>query len=116
MYDDIRVLYKLPVGGSQTEFQTKDTESQFCDQYELREDGTLWRHAYDSRFDPTKMNAFGVMGVLCCDNLRWEPELHNGELRFYTTIGEDGWLEYLAWMVEGKVKELLLIEHKEPTR
>ena len=46
MYDNLRVKYPLPVA-QHGDYQTKDTQAQFCDLYELREDGTLWRECYD---------------------------------------------------------------------
>jgi hypothetical protein len=104
MFDDLRVLYPLPFGGRDTEFQTKDTHAQFCDQYELREDGTLWREAYDGGIGEHRTN------------IRWEQEVWTGKLCFYTPIGTDGWLEYIALMREGKLITLDLVEHKLPTR
>ena len=114
LYDELRVLYPLPVGGRDTDFQTKDTDAQFCDRYELREDGTLWHHTYDAvvgdREDaPWEITIYGI-------NYRWEQEALTGALRFYASIGEDGWLEYVAWMVDGVLKDLQLVEHNLPTR
>ncbi len=103
MFDDLRVLYPLPIGGPETEFQTKDTHAQFCETYELREDGTLWFYA--PLGDPWTTS-----------EREWRQEIWSGPLSFYTSIGEDGWLEYVALMREGKVITIDLVEHKLPTR
>ncbi len=113
-YDELRVLYPLPVGGKDVEFQTKSTRAMFCDQYELRDEGTLWHHAYDSEVEQSADNPLGF--VMRCSNHRWEREAWTGALRFYASIGEDGWLEYAAWMVDGVLRDLQLLEHKLPTR
>lgn len=44
MFDYVICNYPLPDGedGSGREFQTKDTDSQYLDRYEIRADGTLW--------------------------------------------------------------------------
>lgn len=104
MFDYLRVLYPLPIGGRDEEFQTKDTDRQWCDQYELREDGTLWRLAYDGN------------GLSECTNERWEMEPMTGPLVFYTSIGTNGWLEYRAMMEAGMLTDLQLVEHILPTR
>jgi len=104
MYDNLRVKYPLPVT-QHGDYQTKDTQAQFCDLYELREDGTLWRECYDG-------TGLGDDRT----NVRWEPELMRGNLVFYDSIGTDGWIEYSALMDNGKLIDLKLIEHKLPTR
>ena len=47
MYDHIRCLAPLPDGFDATgvEFQTKDTDSQYLDDYTIREDGALIYHS-----------------------------------------------------------------------
>jgi hypothetical protein len=44
MFDYIACYYPLPDGedGAGMEFQTKDTDSQYLDRYEIRADGTLF--------------------------------------------------------------------------
>ena len=103
MFDDLRVLYPLPIAQN-GDYQTKSTCAQFCDLYELREDGTLWHEAYDGGLGERRIN------------VRWEHEKWTGPLVFYDTIGTDGWIEYCAMMKDGVLQSLTLVEHRLPTR
>lgn len=89
MFDYVRCLYSLPDGedGAALEFQTKDTDAQMLDQYEIRSDGTLWHEAYETE-DRSDPNAEGLMkfaGMMTRINQRWEPVAFHGDLNFYTS-------------------------------
>ena len=115
MYDNILCKYPIDVEDidikiSDLTFQSKDTEAQFLDNYEIREDGTLWHETYDieDRSDP---NAEGIMKLLGCMtriNQRWEQVNTTGEIVFYTSTGEnrDQWLEFSAYFVDGKLNQI----------
>lgn len=103
MYDELRVKYPLPIA-QHADFHTKDTITQFCDLYELREDGTLWHEAYDGGIGEPRTN------------VRWEQEKWTGPLTFYYSIGTDGWIEYCAMMEDGVLKSLTMVAHTPPTR
>lgn len=105
LFDYLRCKYPLPVqGGSLDGWQTKDTPAQFCDEYEIREDGTLWHHAYDIEDAPE--GSFGFN----CTNRRWELCPHSGPLQFYDfKKNEKGWVEYCAVFKDGQMKHLELI-------
>jgi hypothetical protein len=48
MFDYLACKHQLPMKDAATrQFQTKDLEC-MMDNYEIREDGTLWREAYES--------------------------------------------------------------------
>lgn len=126
MFDDITCKYPLPVEGANAlSFQTKDTPSQFMDNYEIRDDGTLWEERYDhldkseaaawerahpGAEAPADLDRFcGSMGRT---NKRWEPLAFTGEIVFYTTLKPEGWIEFSSYFVDGKLKELHLTEHR----
>lgn len=126
MYDHLTCKYPLPlVGANERHYQTKDLEC-MLDNYEIREDGTLWHEAYDSRFEEDEKAFFGF--YIYHDNKRWEVVEYTGEVRFYDFLPSaktkaqkfsdgnsgDGWIEWSAYFHEGKLKELHLIEHREP--
>lgn len=99
LFDTITCEYPLPVAEHQDlEFQTKDLES-LLDHYTITRDGRLVRRARR-----------GLMGGPARD-VTWP--LH-GDLRFYTSIGEDDarqWIEYVARFTHGRVESIR--DHKE---
>lgn len=113
MFDYLRCQYPLPVEGANAlEFQTKDTDAQYLDLYELREDGTLWHEAYDLRTEDDESAPLGIYQYR--DNPRWEQEPITGEIRFYTSRGNGAWIEFSAYFAEGKMRELHVIADKAP--
>ncbi|KKN11261.1 hypothetical protein LCGC14_1028180 [marine sediment metagenome] len=74
MFDTLEIKYTLPWPEVQdsTEWQSKDTPTQNLDNYELREDGTLWHEAYDERWVATDDPLFG--GHYEKTNKRWEQD------------------------------------------
>lgn len=141
MFDDIKCKYPLPLKGANAlNYQTKDTPEQYCDCYEIREDGTLWHENYDTedhseagqwlRDHPGKEipDSFGMWSFVGCMtrvNKRWEQVKLTGEIRFYSmyelkdgklanVIARDGWLEWSAYFVDGKLNQLHLIENRKP--
>lgn len=107
MFDEIKCKYPLPIPGMQDRtYQTKDTPAQYLDLYEIREDGTFWHHEYDYRNDGRK------------HNYRWVQEPMTGEIRFYDFPTGDykdgGWVEFSAYFVDGKLREINTIINKSP--
>ncbi len=83
MFDELRCKYPLPVSGAnRLIYQTKDTEAQCLDLYEIRKNGTLWHQ---------------VIGI-------------NGKINFYTSLDPDGWLEFSAHFKNGITKQIDLVE------
>ena len=144
MFDDIRCKYPLPLAGANDlGYQTKDTDRQFMDLYEIREDGTLWHECYDFE-DRSKLakwkavnpgkeppkelkdDPFAFMGIMTRVNQRWEQVNVTGEIRFYTTYrivdgkmvdterSDGGWLEWSAYFVNGKLNQVHLVENRSP--
>lgn len=121
MFDYLRCHYPLPVDGANAlEFQTKDTDAQYMDKYEIREDGTLWHADYDTE-DRSDQNAEGFARLFGCAtrvNERWAFEPMTGEICFHaskTGNYQDGsWVEFSAYFVDGKLRELHVIKDKAP--
>ena len=121
MFDELRCYYPLPISGFEDRtFQTKDTPAQYLDQYEIREDGTLWHEAYDieDHSNPYLGGLDGIAGCMNRVNKRWVQEKITGEICFYGFPTGDhhdgGWVEFSAYFIDGKLKELVLIENKPP--
>lgn len=125
LFDALTCKYPLPLDGANSLlFQTKDTPAQWMDQYELRDDGTLWHESYDieDRSDkglwmkehpgetpPEKLDGFiGCMGKV---NPRWEQCLLTGEVRFghYDSKSTRS-ITFSSYFVKGQLRELHLIE------
>ncbi len=89
MYDYIHCKYPLPIeGANELEYQTKDTDEQYLDHYEIREDGTLW---------------------LQINRDEWKQDLFCGEICFYTNHENGKWIEFSAYFVDGILKHLQVI-------
>jgi hypothetical protein len=133
MFDDLKCEYPLPLAGANDlNYQTKDTNAQYLDRYEIRADGTLWHEEYETedrsklgqwveahpgQETPEELKGFGALsGLMSSVNKRWVQEQITGEICFYTTLGEKhtGWIEWSAYFVAGKLKELHLISHVLP--
>jgi hypothetical protein len=119
MFDNLKCSYPLPTNIDLKEetFQTKHTPAQWSDLYEIREDGTLWHELYDieDHSDPTKEGFARFFGCMTKVNKRWLPVTDFiGEIRFYTTLDNDTKLiEFSAYFVDGKMKELHSLGEKE---
>ena len=120
MFDELTCKYPLPVAGTNNlQYQTKSLDCEL-DNFEIREDGSLWREAYEveDRSDPNAEGLMRLVGCMTRINEHWIEWPHTGEVRFYTALGEreksgsSGWIEYVAYFVDGKLKELNLISHR----
>jgi hypothetical protein len=111
MYDTLRCKYPLPAeGANDLEYQTKSTPAQGLDEYEIREDGTLWYREYDVEWVKDEEYSF-TSSVMARMNLRWEQvEDFTAEIRFYHW--NKGRIEFSAYFVKGQLKHLELIEDR----
>lgn len=99
MFDNIR--YK------ENNYQTKDTPNQFLDNYEIRDDGTLWVEDYDAVWQEDDNSLFG--GYIEKFNVQWIPlQDFTGEIRFYRNIDEEykKWEEFSSYFIKGQLKHL----------
>jgi hypothetical protein len=100
MFDDVRCLYKMPFGDlSGEEFQTKDTNAQHLDNYEIRADGTLWHEEYDIRIEQSDDAPLGIWEHR--DNPRW---VHESEVTGSIEIYREQY-RIVFWFRNGVVKE-----------
>ena len=114
MFDYIKCGYPLPRdGANDLEYQTKDTDAQWLDNYELRADGTLWHEAYDTE-DRSDPKAEGLASLLGCEtrvNKRWEQSRMTGEVVFSAypgnTYTEGDEFRFSAYFVHGELKHLV---------
>lgn len=117
MFDYLRCEYPLPVdGANELEYQTKDTPSQFLENYKIEKDGTLSYEScrYEDRSDQTLSGIMRLAGMMTRIVEGWEKVCFTGEIRFYTTIEEDAkWIEFSSYFVDGKLKELVQIKNKD---
>jgi hypothetical protein len=116
MFDEIRCKYPLPDKRAQDlEFQTQDTEQQFMDDFEIREDGTLWHQDYttEDRSDPNEKGIFRMFGCMTRVPTVWSQVKHTGEIRFYAAGEGEKWFEFSSYFIDGKLKELVQISPKE---
>jgi hypothetical protein len=112
MFDELRCRYPLPVdGANELLYQTKSLTNAL-DQYQISEQGELSRLDYDleDRSDPTKPGLLALVGIATRVNERWVPEPLTGEVRFHGSLdgswSEQSWLEFSAYFVKGKLREL----------
>jgi hypothetical protein len=133
MFDTITCKYPLPrpdnpmelkdFNFNSTSFQTKDLENGL-DNYEIREDGSLWiRRTESERVEGDKkaksfIDRFGHMKLI---KEWWEPTKFTGVIEFYNSIGFDGevdrdsyekdyWVEFIATFVDGQITTVGLLK------
>lgn len=121
MFDDLRCKYPLPVeGANNVAYQTKDAQADpYMEQFEIREDGSIWRELYD--VEDRSDFALGIgedkfAGCMSRINKRWEPHNITGEVRFYTWDKDAGSLEFSSYFLNGQLRELHLIECSDKMR
>ena len=108
MFDDVRCLYPLRYPEVQgAAFQSKDTPAQILDQYEIRDDGTLWHEVYDTRVEQSDKAPCGFW--VHRDNVRWEQVLFSGELEIHHCEGKppETWYSFRFWFRDGVVKDVI---------
>ena len=96
------------------QFQTKDTDAQYLENYKIDADGRIWHETREYKFEPDE-NKDGLMrlvGALKTVKKEWiRLDNFRGEIRFYTDhINE--WLEFSALFDKGKVISITKINEK----
>lgn len=114
LFDSVRCNASLPIEGMEgVEWKTQDTPAQQLDQYEIREDGTLWHLAYDivDRSNPDAEGIARFAGMATRTNARWEPENLTGEI----VLHANG-CEISTYFVQGNLKFAELRQAPAATR
>ena len=133
MFDTITCKYPLPrpdnpmelkdFNFNNTSFQTKDLENSL-DDYEIREDGSLWIRRTESEYlegDKKAKSLMGRFGHMKLIKEWWEPTKFTGVIEFYNSIGfdcefdrdsceNDYWVEYISTFVDGQITTVGLLK------
>jgi hypothetical protein len=114
LFDYLRCSYPLPrPGANDLEYQTKDTNAQYMEHYEIRADGTLWHELYDTedRSAPTATGLTALLGCATRVNKRWDRDMMTGEIVFTAYPGHDysdaNCFSFSAYFVAGELKHLV---------
>jgi len=116
MFDYLRCKYPLPLDGYEDKiFQTRDTDSQFMDNYEISQEGELFLENYEieDRSDPAKEGMEKFYGMMTKVNLRWEKQKDfTGEIRFYAEALDrpSEWVEFSSYFIRGQIQSVTLIK------
>jgi hypothetical protein len=95
------------------EYQTKDTPHQYMDNYEIRDDGTLWIEKYDSKWVDEPNDWLG--GHINHFNHRWEQEkTFTGEIVFYEYDGKGTDIVISSYFVNGELKFITPLKEIRP--
>jgi hypothetical protein len=112
VFDNVKCLYPTPWPDSKEwEWQTKDTPAQYLDDYEVREDGTLWHKEYDveDHSDPHATGLKAMIGCMTRVNERWVQDRDfTGQLEIH-----DGDFSIIFWIRNGQVKDAVFYEREE---
>lgn len=114
MFDNLRCKFPLPgvmPAAGDLQFQTKSLDC-LMDDFEIREDGSLWHQQYDVRVEQTPDSFFGC--VIHQDNKRWVRVLLSGEIRFYGWQGKENSVEFLGFYWKGELREIHCLEAVGP--
>lgn len=126
MFDSIRCDFPLPARAMAQSlvYQTKDLDC-VCDNFHIREDGTLWGETYDleDHSDPNAVGFARLIGSLTHVNIQplWREDF-SGTIEFYTDYGvrnkngwAQGWLSFEAKFSKGRLVDgIRLLEDKVP--
>jgi hypothetical protein len=106
MYDYIHVECELPIEvPCEAKWQTKDTPSQFLDDYYLTAKGRLEYDDYEEEIEYNEEAPFGFY-VHRKNVHRTFCEDFTGSIRFYDEI-EGKWYEFYAFIENGKVLKIV---------
>lgn len=116
VYDDVKCYYPMPWSEVQGDtWQSKDTDEQYCGEYEIRADGTLWHHAYDGRWEEDAAAPLGMW--FNRDNPRWEQVMHNGEIEIHHYVDPPDqlacWYSIRFWFRDGVVRDAVFSKSKK---
>ena len=96
-------------------YQSKDTPSQTLENYELRDDGTLWLHCYTQKFIDDADALLGFREERSDHYWKFCEDVSE-PIYFYRsdTANFGKWIEYLAKFKEGKLIQLERVKDYNP--
>lgn len=106
MFDWVKCDYPLPwpeAADFGFDWQSKDTDAQYCDRYEIRADGTLWHENYDARWEKDTHAILGVYRYR--DNIRWEQVQCTGKIEIHHWVEDVGMYSVSFWFRDGVVRK-----------
>ena len=117
MFDYVQCHKELPwpeAADFGPEWQTKSMDAPYCDNYEIRADGTLWHEAYETedRSDPNAEGLMAICGMMTRVNERWEQVEFTGELEIHHMVSHPDrpghwWYTVLFWFRDGVVRDMV---------
>jgi hypothetical protein len=104
LFDRVCCRYPLPDPECQDlEYQSKDTPSQWMDNYEITPEGYLLHESYEHGADRWP-------GHASTENPKWVRVEYRGELEIHTILeppDQPGrWVSYLFWFRDGRVVDM----------
>ena len=114
MFDYIKCKYPLPISGlNDINFQTKSLDN-CLEQYEIREDGTLWREIcrYEDHSDKSLQTLKRFAGACTRIHEGWELHTDACTICFYESVNNI-WVEFKAQFVDGKLHKIEEITQKQ---
>jgi len=103
MFDDLVIEGDLhPNVSPGSRWQTKSLGCDM-DKYKLDAEGQLWHEDYDieDRSDPNAEGFERLIGMSAQVNQRWVKSDWTGELYFYNSVPDKGWVECKSIIVRG---------------
>jgi hypothetical protein len=108
------------------EFQTKDLGENLMLKYRIDKNGVIWEQTVITRVvpkhertlvkrakkegrEPTPLES--ICGSMSVKHKGWRKYRLSGCVRFYARLNNEDWLEYLAYVENGKVFKLIVSEY-----
>lgn len=119
MFDNVRCKLPLPWPESVdfgSEWQTKSPDVPYGEDWEIREDGTLWHEDvdYEDRSDPNAEPGSweSLRGIMTPVNPRWRHVHWNGEFEIHHLVEHKDrpghfWYSVLFWVRDGVVRDMI---------
>lgn len=114
-FDNARCRYQLPwPEAADFLWQTKSPPAPFSENWEIREDGTLWHEDvdYEDRSDKTaEPGSFkSLLGMMTPVNQRWVNVPWDGEFEIHNSVERDTgyvWYSVVFWFRDGIVRDTI---------
>lgn len=99
VFDYVKCEYPVP-GMPDIEYQTKDTDEQYLEEYKIDAEGRLWLNKKDRGWVVEKKQVLGGYNKLVSSEWVLQPDFR-GDINFYGTDKNGKWWEYSALFKDG---------------